>query len=181
MKSEVADRYGEGLFLLALESNDLASKKAQAEKILKVYEENEDLSTFFRAVKITNEEKKDFICKVFGNQVDEDLVHFLELLVDKDRMDFVQDILKIYIKKINDELGIKKAIVYSARPLEESDLKRIQAALEKKNDCTVELQNKIDTGLIAGIKVVMENQITDVSMKKKIDSLKESLLKGGLA
>ncbi len=181
MKSEVADRYGEALFLLAKESNDLANKKSEAEQILKVFEENEDLTIFFRAVKITNEEKKDFIIKVFGNQIDQDLLHFLELLVDKDRISYVREILKVYIEKISDELGIKKAIVYSARPLEVSDVKRIQETLEKKNNCSIEIENKIDSSLIAGIKVVMENQITDVSMKKQIDSLKESLLKGGLA
>ena len=96
-------------------------------------------------------------------------------------MGYVQEILREYVRKINDDLSIKKAIVYSVRPLEESDLTKIKEALNKKHNCLIELENKLDPGLIAGIKVVMENQVTDISMKNKIDSLKESLLKGGLA
>ena len=181
MINEVADRYSEGLFLLAKESNDISNKKKQALGLLKVFEETPDLALFFKAVKVSAEEKKALICKVFGNEIDKDLLHFLELLVDKDRMGYVQEILREYVRKINDDLGIKKAIVYSVRPLEESDLTKIKEALNKKHNCIVELENKLDPGLIAGIKVVMENQVTDISMKNKIDSLKESLLKGGLA
>lgn len=181
MINEVADRYSEGLFLLAKESDDISNKKKQALGLLKVFEETPDLALFFKAVKVSAEEKKALICKVFGNKIDEDLLHFLELLVDKDRMGYVQEILREYVRKINDDLSIKKAIVYSVRPLEESDLTKIKEALNKKHNCLVELENKLDPGLIAGIKVVMENQVTDISMKNKIDSLKESLLKGGLA
>ena len=181
MRTEVADRYNEALFELARDSKDLTSKKSEAEEVLKVFEDTEELNVFFRAVKISKEQKKAFICNTFGKQIDDELVNFLQLLVDKGRMDSVKEILQEYIEKINAELGIKKAIVYSVRPLEESDLTKVKETLEKKNGCTVEIQNKIDSSLVAGIKVVMENQVTDISMKKKLDSLKESLLKGGLA
>ena len=100
MINEVADRYSEGLFLLAKESNDISNKKKQALGLLKVFEETPDLALFFKAVKVSAEEKKALICKVFGNKIDEDLLHFLELLVDKDRMGYVQEILREYVRKI---------------------------------------------------------------------------------
>ena len=105
-----------------------------------------------------------------------EVIEELKLLTHDKNVDYLE-----YVRKINDDLGIKKAIVYSVRPLEESDLTKIKEALNKKHNCIVELENKLDPGLIAVIKVVMENHVTDISMKNKIDSLKESLLKGGLA
>ena len=58
MINEVADRYSEGLFLLAKESNDISNKKKQALGLLKVFEETPDLALFFKAVKVSAEEKK---------------------------------------------------------------------------------------------------------------------------
>ena len=58
MASEVAERYAEGLFSLALEDHTAASKKQQAEELSEVLAESDDLLLFLRAVKITPEEKK---------------------------------------------------------------------------------------------------------------------------
>ena len=53
--------------------------------------------------------------------------------------------------------------------------------LEKQTGKKVVLKNKIDTSLIAGIKVRVGSRVTDVSMKSRIENMKEALLKGGRA
>lgn len=181
MISEIAKRYGEALFLVASEKNKIAPMKQETLSLLELFKKTPDLSAFFRAVKVTREEKKALILDVFGNNYEKEMVHFMELLVDKDRMDEVILILEDFISRCNEALKIKKAVVYSPRSLDTSDLKRIEETLAKKTGYTIELENKIDVSLIAGIKVVMGNQVTDISMKHKIDSLKESLLEGGLS
>ena len=177
----VAERYAQGLFELAKENNTIEEKKTQAETILEVFRSNPELITFLNAVKITREEKKDFIASVLGQAVDIDMIHFLKLLIDKGRIYYVKDIFTSFLKLVNDSLGIQQAVVWSARPLKQEDLKRIQETLEKKTKKTILLENKINSDLIAGIKVTVGNNVTDVTMKNKIDSMKETLLKGGQA
>ena len=179
MLNEIAQRYGEALFSLAEEENAVDDKKTQAETLLKLLEEYPEVIHFFRAVKITKGEKKEFINRVFHESLDQDFTNFLKLLIDKGRISSVNDILKSFIHKCNEYLNIEEAIVYSARELKPEDLDRIKKALEVKTKKTILVKNRIDTSLLAGIKVVVGNNVTDVSMKYKIDKMREALLKGG--
>jgi F-type H+-transporting ATPase subunit delta len=60
-------------------------------------------------------------------------------------------------------------------------MNRIRKALEQKTGAKIVLENRIDPKVIAGIKVTVGNSVTDVTMKSKIDDMKQTLLKGGQA
>jgi len=181
MTSEVAERYAQGLFELARENGTIKEKKEQTEQLLQAMKENPEVAILLRAVKVSKEEKKEFIEKVFKNVVDGDMIRLMKLLIDKGRIVYLQQILSEYVRLANDELGIALATVASARKLSKKDLARIQAALVKKTGKQVVLTNQVDPALIAGIKVTVGNSVTDATMKNKIDSMKEALLKGGQA
>lgn len=181
MVSDVAERYAGGLFSLAVEDHTVESKKQQAEELAEVLEQSDELLLFLRAVKVTPEEKKKAIDEMFKDTLDHDFISFLKLLVDKDRTYYLREILNCFIDQCNERLGYQKAEVLSARPLPETDLKRIQEVLEKQTGKKILLKNKIDPSLIAGIKVKVGSRVTDVSMKSRIENMKEALLKGGRA
>ena len=179
MSSEVAERYGQALFELALEENAVSEKKQEAETLLHILDENPELAGFFRAVKVQKEEKKNLIDDVFSASFDKDIVNFMKLLIDKGRMEYLKEMLGYFVAKANEELGIQTATVYSVRKLPEEDLERIKKALEIKTGKKITITNQIDERLIAGIKVVTGNNITDVSMKNRLEGMKQALLKGG--
>jgi len=72
-------------------------------------------------------------------------------------------------------------VVESARELKAEDIERIRLALVKKTGREIIMTTKINPEVIAGIKVTVGNNVTDITMKTKIDSMKEALLKGGQA
>ncbi len=179
MSSEAAERYAQAMFELALEEKTVKEKKEQAEKLLLVLEDNPELAGFFRAVKIRKDEKKKLITDAFSQSFDADFVNFMKILIDKGRIESLKEILEVLISKANEALGIQSATVYSVRQLPDEDLERIRTALEKKTGKQIILKNQIDERLLAGIKVVVGNNVTDVSMKRRLDGMKEALLKGG--
>ncbi len=181
MANEISERYAQGLFELAKENGTVAEKKEQAELLLKVISADDDLNSFLRAVKVTKEQKKNVLDTVFAKSMDRDMCNFMKLLVDKGRINYLRGILEEFEKLANDQLGIEKAVVTSARPLKEEDLEKIREVLVKKYGKQMILENRIDPGLIAGIKVTVGNTVTDVTMKNKIDALRDLLLKGGQA
>lgn len=181
MVTEVAERYAQGLFELAKENSTVTEKKDTAKLLKELLEKNPELRTFLRAVKVTGAEKKAFIEKVFSEAADADFIRFIKLLIDKGRIGYFDQILTEYIRLANDYLGIEHGTVWSARPLKEEDLSRIRKVLSEKTGKTVILENKVNPELIAGIKVTIGNNVTDVTMKNKIDSMKRTLLKGGQA
>lgn len=178
MKSEIAERYAQGLFELALEDNTVEAKKQQAQTLLETISGTPDFLTFLEAVKVTEEEKKQLVRNVFKDVLDKDMLNFVLLVIDKRRIWDLEGMLEAYIEKADEHLGIQPAVVSSARPLPEEEMERIKTALEKKTGKTIHLRNHVDPRLIAGIKVTVENNVTDVTMKTRIDNMRDQLLKG---
>jgi F-type H+-transporting ATPase subunit delta len=181
MANEVAERYAQGLFELAKETGTVREKKEQAALILRAIDDNPELTVFLRAVKITKEEKKNLIAGVFADAADTDTINLIKLLIDKGRIGYFREIFQEYVRLADDELGIATAVVESARALKAEDIERIRLALVKKTGREIIMTTKINPELIAGIKVTVGNNVTDITMKTKIDSMKEALLKGGQA
>jgi F-type H+-transporting ATPase subunit delta len=181
MANEVAERYAQGLFELARETDTIREKKEQAALILKALAENPELSVFLRAVKVTKDEKKNLIASVFAEAADTDTINLIKLLIDKGRIGYFREIFQEFVRLADDELGIATAVVESARELKAEDIERIRLALVKKTGREIIMTTKINPELIAGIKVTVGNNVTDITMKTKIDSMKEALLKGGQA
>lgn len=76
----------------------------------------------------------------------------------------------------NEEDGIVKGIVYSVRPLDEEEIRKITEFADKKFNRKTVLINKIDKTLISGIKLEVGDQVIDGSLKNRIDDLRSSLL-----
>ena len=104
-----------------------------------------------------------------------------ELLIDKNRIWYLREILEAYVALADEHLGILRGQVVSARKLSDQDMERIRAALEKQYGRNVFLSNRIDPSVIAGIKVIIDGKVTDVTMKARIDAMRDALLKGGQA
>lgn len=78
-----------------------------------------------------------------------------------------------------EDLGIQHATVLSARKLSQEDMNTIGNTLVSKTNKRIILENVVDPSIIAGIKVTVGNTVTDVTMKTKIDRMRNTLLKGG--
>ena len=176
--NEIAERYGAGLFELAQEENEVEEYMDQVKTLKEVLKENPDLTTFFSSVKISKDEKKALIDKVFAS-IDHNLVNFMKLIVDKGRVSYLSEIYSCFIELCEENLGIQHATVVSARALSQEDLNTIGNTLVSKTNKRIILENVVDPSVIAGIKVTMGNTVTDVTMKTKLENMRSTLLKGG--
>ena len=68
-------------------------------------------------------------------------------------------------------------MVYSARPLSAAESDRIAGAVSAKLGKDVEITNRIDESLLAGTRIFINDRVYDSSLKAKVRSLKEELLK----
>ena len=76
---------------------------------------------------------------------------------------------------INEELNIDEGYVYSTEPLDASQIAKIEDAVGKKLGHKVELKNNIDSRLIGGVRVVINDHVYDGSIKFKLETLKNNL------
>ena len=89
------------------------------------------------------------------------------------------EILNDFNTKCNDKQNILEGTIYSVIELNEDQISRIEQVISKKLDKKVELKNEINSSLIGGVKVVINDMVFDGSITNRIESLKNSLTKGG--
>lgn len=119
-------------------------------------------------------EKKNLVEKVLGKHFSRELCNFLDLLVDKRRIDLLVGIAD-YIR-INYALdGAVETVLRMAYPLELDLIAAIKTKLEKKFDRPVKLYLALDPTLLGGVQIVMGNTIIDGSVKKRLTELKDKL------
>ena len=72
--------------------------------------------------------------------------------------------------------NIIKVRVFSAKTLTKEELNKIKNGLKNRyKDNQIEIKNVIKPELIAGYRVVVNNEAIDLSLKNSLDQLKKSL------
>ena len=173
---EVAQRYAESLFSLALEENKVTAYQKDMLLIKEIFNDKEFIQ-FFNHVSISIEDKVNVLTKSLKGKVDAYILNFLFLLIKKRRIRYIQLICKEFNRLCNDHLGIEEGIVYSAFDLSKDEIASIEKAIGNKESKTIQLRCVVDESLIGGVKVEINNHIYDDSISYRLESLKNTLLR----
>ena len=172
----VGKRYALALFQLALENNELEKMEEELSVLKEVFETNKDFYAFLESPKITREKKKQVLSTVFSG-FSERVLNALNLMIDRNRIDHIVPMAEIFIGLSYEHRGIAKSIVESARPLSEEEkatISKVFAAKVGKKD--LEIQNKVNSDILGGIKVRIGNRIYDGTLQGKLERLRRKLV-----
>lgn len=172
----VAKVYAESLFDLAKEENAVETYQQDMLRVQEVFQD-QSFVQFFCHVGINDESKNDVMKKAFLGQVQEYIYNFLLLLIKKRRMNDIISICEQFQSLCYEDLGIEVGKVYSAYPISNEDIEKIEMAMSQKEKKKVKLKLIIDESLIGGIKVEIRNHVYDDSLSYKLESLRQELLR----
>src|SRR5690554_5567570 len=174
--SKIANRYAVALFELAVEEDQIDRYQQQLAWIKEVF--NDDtVFQFFSSIKVDKLKKKEMLSTIMQDQVDQHMISFLMILIDKKRVSFIKAIADQFHSLCNKHYNIQEGYVYSIRKLSEQEHKEIEDAVSKKLNSTVKLKNYLNPHLIAGVKVVVNDTVIDASYQAQMSQLKAQLLK----
>ncbi|WP_163337068.1 F0F1 ATP synthase subunit delta [Desulfopila sp. IMCC35008] len=105
--------------------------------------------------------------KVMGN--------FLNLLVEKKRVEILPEIAEEYKIMVDDEKNVSHGSVISAVELSDELQAKVQATLEKLTGKKVELTTSVDPTIIGGIIAKVGDLVLDGSIKAQLAGLKDSI------
>ena len=125
MAKLVANSYGNALFELALEKNNLDDMLEEITCLQKIFQENADFRKFLSHPQISKEEKISVIENTFKGKADNDIVGLLVLIVKKDRYNEIDAIFNYFISRVKEYKHIGIASVTSAKEL--TDEQKAQA------------------------------------------------------
>lgn len=177
LSQEVAKKYANALFLSVKEKSLLDDAYEQFGSLKDLLNSDKTLLNFLSAPQVLDEHKLNVIRDVFASRLKELFVEFLIVLVDKNRVSFLPEIIDELKRMIEAENGIGRVTVISAVTLDETERKELSAKLAKKTGLKIILEEKVDRSIIAGMIIILHNEIIDGSTKHGLDLLEDQLSK----
>jgi F-type H+-transporting ATPase subunit delta len=113
--------------------------------------------------------------KAFG-PMNQKLSDFLDFLQQKNRVDHLPLILAVYLSLRRKERGLLKGHIHSAIPLTPEQIHSIELALGKKLEKHCEFQDSVDSRLIGGFTVQIEDTVYDCSVRTQLDGVRSRFL-----
>ena len=173
--NEIAQTYAEALFSLALDENKMSTLQEQVKELSLIIEDNPDFLMLLDSRFMGVNERKEIAEKVL-RECDEDLINLIKVIVDHNRVAYIQDIFQAFNSLCNDYKGVKEGLLYSAYPLDKNTIEHIKKKISQIEHNEVELLPKIDPNLIGGVKVVINSHVYDGSIKNQLEKMQVDLL-----
>lgn len=101
--------------------------------------------------------------------------NFLFVLVDRRRVADLSDILVSIRQQLDERLGVVRAAITSALPLEPAQQSEVQAALAKLTGKQVHGEFRVDPDLLGGIVARVGSRVYDGSVRGRLAALKGQL------
>jgi F-type H+-transporting ATPase subunit delta len=170
--AEIAQPYAAALMSLAKSNNMTEALGDDVRAILNLLKESSELRGFFDNPFVEDNNKKDIINRILGDDVSNYLRNFLMLLVDRKRIVVLEEVCQQYLAQLRQLNQTELAEVTSAVPLTgEQQESVIQKVIELTGARQVELETKIDPDLIGGVVIKVGSQVVDASLKGQLRRL----------
>ncbi len=177
LSQEVAKKYANALFLSVKEKNLTDVAYEQFNSLKELISKDKTLINFLSAPHVLDENKMALVRDVFTPRIERLFVEFLLVLVDKNRINFLDDIIDEFDRLIEAEKGIGRVTVITAIPLDDSQRTRLNQKMITKTGLEIVLEEKVDKTILGGMIIILHNEIIDGSVRHGLDLIEEKLNK----
>ena len=174
--NETSERYALALFELANEKSELEVIEKNISLIIEICKSNPDFNSFLKNP--TNQ--LEFQSKVFFEiskimKLNKNFSNFLQLIINKRRIFFLDKILEKFIKLSSKRKGKIDATLISSKDLSYDERNKISLEISKAIKSKIEFTFKTDKNLISGIKIQVGSLLIDTSLSNKLKRIKQSM------
>jgi F-type H+-transporting ATPase subunit delta len=174
--SKVAARYAKSLYSLAKEQGSVEAVLLDMAYYHKVLKENKNLALAINSPIISGQKKQNILEGVFGKDFQKLTSTFIKLVVSKGREKDLFEIAKAFIQEDKRQKGIKDCQIISAVPLSPELRISLTQQAEKIAQGKVEIEEKVDPGLIGGYILRVNDLQWDASVKTNLTKIREQIL-----
>ncbi|MBS2904682.1 ATP synthase F1 subunit delta, partial [Klebsiella pneumoniae] len=114
---------------------------------------------------------------IFKGKIDEELLSFLLILIEKDRILYLREKLNEMEKIDLERKNTLRGVIKTAVPLLDNEFNELKDIFEKKYDKNIIFEAKVDTKVLGGVYVRVGNDVIDDTLKSKVDEMKDLMLR----
>jgi len=173
-------RYATALFELAEADKALDQVNADLGRLLEMMDDSEDLARLVRSPVFTAEEQGRAVAAVLAKSEIGGLTeNFIKLVAKNRRLFAVRAMIGAYRALLAQHRGEVTAEVTSAEKLSEGQLDALTSSLKSSIGRDVQVETRIDPGLLGGLVVKVGSRMVDSSLRTKLQSLKIAMKEVG--
>ena len=171
--SKAGDLYGQSLYDLAAEENLTDDILGEMEAVKGIFKENPEYITLLSEPSVPKNERLKLVDESLGGSLTPYHLNFIKILIEKGLLREYSACYKRFRKSYNESHGIADALVTTAVALSDAQLSQLKEKLEKISGKKVLLNQKVDADILGGVRVDLEGQLFDGSVKGRLSELRK--------
>lgn len=171
----VARRYAKALYEVCLEKNIVNPVEKELKYFSDIFNSNQDLTRIILSPRISANEKKMVLYKIFSQSLSMDSMNFVYLLIDKKREELFPYIPDTFSEIIKESSNIEVARVTTAFNLSLGQQEELQLALSKIRGKSILLEIEYDPSIIGGLIVRVEDTVYDGSLTSHLKRIEQDM------
>lgn len=171
---DAARVYAEALFDVAKERGKLDAIRDELAQFADAVDSNRELQVFLFSPYFSSAEKVEGLKRAVSG-ADQELVNFLELLIEKGRTNEVFRIRREFEELWKRENRQLEVTVTSAVELDPAVVARVGEEIERQTGQKVDLASDVDEDILGGIVLQVGNMVLDASIRSRLEKLRKSV------
>jgi F-type H+-transporting ATPase subunit delta len=178
-ESKVSVRYANSLLTSAIEKGNLQAVAADMELVFSSLQASEELARTLSSPVIKPQLKSSIMEEIFKSKVSKETMDFLKFVIEKNREELLESIVKKFLELRDQHEGIVNVNVQSAVELSDEQKKKLRQNFEKVLNKKIRFSFATDPDVIGGFVAKVGDTVFDASLKHQLEILKKRFLKGG--
>jgi F-type H+-transporting ATPase subunit delta len=175
----IFEPYAEALLSLAKQHNLLDDFSRDAVAIREILKSSVELQTFLDNPTLVADQKRPVVQQVFGSGINPLMLNFLNLLLDRNRIGYLDGILSRFKTLVRQQRNIALAEVTTAVPLNDAQTATVIDKVKAMTGAQdVELDVRIDPEIIGGVIVQAGSKVFDASVRSQLKRIGIALTRG---
>ncbi|MDS0528338.1 F0F1 ATP synthase subunit delta [Clostridium sp. SHJSY1] len=170
-------RYALALYQIAEENGKVEEYLKDLRDICDLIDNSEEFSKVIKHPQISTKKKKETFINIFEKNIDKDLLAYLLVLIEKDRISSIREKYNqmelIHLEKNNTLV----ATVTTAVPLLKNEVEALKKKLEAKYEKNIIMTTEVDKSILGGVFLKVGNDVIDGTVKSKLNEMKDLMLK----
>jgi F-type H+-transporting ATPase subunit delta len=172
--SKISVRYSRAIFQSALDNKILDSVNNDMILISEICKMPETRD-FLRSPIIVPSKKIEIFHKILGENVEKITLSLIDMVVRNGRESFLPAIARVFIHETLKHKGITKSVLTTAVAVDEKVKSQISSMISDIFRTKVELDEVIDTEIIGGFILRVDDNYIDASVRNKLNKIKKEL------
>ena len=170
------NRIAQSLFSVAEKKNSVFEIKISLEHLVNLYRKNAEFRFILLSKRIEKNQKSKILKNSLKDKLNSNAFEILDFLLESDNVRDLPAILTRYQKIMFEKTESSQVSVTVSNAMDEQSKTDLQQSIETKLDKKIDIQLDVDSSLIGGMVLRIDNTIIDGSIKRQLEKIREHLV-----